>query len=66
MAGRAGACHRCQAMENLELLVGLLAAVAVVVRLAGRTSIPEPVLLVLAGLAVALAPGCPRSSSTPS
>jgi monovalent cation/hydrogen antiporter len=44
-------------MENLELLIGLLAAVAVVVRLAGRTSIPEPVLLVLAGLAVALIPG---------
>ena len=44
-------------MENLELLIGLLAAVAVVVRLAGRTSIPEPVLLVLAGLAVALVPG---------
>jgi CPA1 family monovalent cation:H+ antiporter len=44
-------------MENLELIVGLLAAVAVVVRLAGRTSIPEPVLLVLAGLAVALVPG---------
>jgi monovalent cation/hydrogen antiporter len=44
-------------MENLELIVGLLAAVAVVVRLAGRTSVPEPVLLVLAGLAVALVPG---------
>jgi hypothetical protein len=41
-------------MEHLELLIGLLAAVAVVVRLAGRTGIPEPVLLVLAGLAGAL------------
>jgi hypothetical protein len=39
-------------METLELLVALLAAVAVVVRLAGRTLIPEPVLLVLAGPAV--------------
>jgi monovalent cation/hydrogen antiporter len=46
-------------MESLELLVGLLAAVAVVVRLGGRTTIPEPVLLVLAGLAVALIPGLP-------
>ena len=44
-------------METLELLVGLLAAVALVVRLAGRTTIPEPVLLILAGLAVALVPG---------
>ena len=47
-------------MENLELLVALLAAVAVVVRLAGRSLIPEPVLLVLAGLAVALIPGLPE------
>ncbi|HEV3495120.1 MAG TPA: hypothetical protein VHA34_02095 [Actinomycetes bacterium] len=46
-------------METLELLVALLAAVAVVVRLAGRTLIPEPVLLVLAGLAVAVIPGLP-------
>jgi Na+/H+ antiporter len=52
-------------METLELLVGLLAAVAVVVRLAGRTTIPEPVLLVLVGLAVALIPGLPRVELDP-
>jgi Na+/H+ antiporter len=52
-------------METLELLIGLLAAVAVVVRLAGRTSIPEPVLLVLAGLAVALIPGLPEVELDP-
>jgi Na+/H+ antiporter len=52
-------------METLELLVGLLAAVAVVVRLAGRTDIPEPVLLVLAGLAVALIPGLPQVELDP-
>jgi CPA1 family monovalent cation:H+ antiporter len=52
-------------METLELLVGLLAAVAVVVRLAGRTAIPEPVLLVLAGLAVALIPGLPEVELEP-
>ena len=52
-------------METLELLIGLLAAVAVVVRLAGRTSIPEPVLLVLAGLAVALIPGLPQVELDP-
>jgi monovalent cation/hydrogen antiporter len=52
-------------METLELLIGLLAAVAVVVRLAGRTGIPEPVLLVLAGLAVALIPGLPEVELDP-
>jgi Na+/H+ antiporter len=52
-------------METLELLVGLLAAVAVVVRLAGRTPIPEPVLLMLAGLAVALIPGLPEVELDP-
>jgi len=52
-------------METLELLVGLLAAVAVVVRLAGRTAIPEPVLLVLAGVAVALVPGLPAVELDP-
>ncbi|MFL6191889.1 MAG: cation:proton antiporter [Actinomycetes bacterium] len=52
-------------METLELLVGLLAAVAVAVRLAGRTAIPEPVLLVPAGLAVALIPGLPTVELDP-
>jgi CPA1 family monovalent cation:H+ antiporter len=52
-------------METLELLIGLLAAVAVVVRLAGRTATPEPVLLVLAGLAVALIPGLPTVELDP-
>jgi Na+/H+ antiporter len=52
-------------METLELLIGLLAAVAVAVRLAGRTTIPDPVLLVLAGLAVALIPGLPQVELDP-
>jgi monovalent cation/hydrogen antiporter len=52
-------------METLELLIGLLAAVAVVVKLAGRTTIPEPVLLMLAGLAVALIPGLPQVELDP-
>jgi monovalent cation/hydrogen antiporter len=52
-------------METLELFVGLLAAIAVVVTLAGRTSIPEPVLLVAAGLAVALVPGLPEVELDP-
>src|SRR5215212_3109205 len=65
VAAGSGTCHRCRDMETLELLVGLLAAVAVVVRLAGRTTIPEPVLLVLAGLAVALIPGLPEVELDP-
>jgi monovalent cation/hydrogen antiporter len=65
VAGAVGTCHRCRGMETLELLIGLLAAVAVVVRLAGRTAIPEPVLLVLAGLAVALIPGLPEVELDP-
>src|SRR5918999_4247117 len=64
LAARPGPCHRSR-METLELLVALLAAVAVVVRLAGRTLIPEPVLLVLAGLAVALIPGLPQVELDP-
>jgi Sodium/hydrogen exchanger family len=65
VAGEAGSWQRCRDMETLELLVGLLAAVAVAVRLAGRTAIPEPVLLVLAGLAVALIPGLPTVELDP-
>ena len=65
MAGGAGPWQRCREMETLELLIGLLAAVAVVVRLAGRTAVPEPVLLVLAGLAVALIPGLPEVELDP-
>jgi monovalent cation/hydrogen antiporter len=52
-------------METLELLIGMLAAIAVVVTLAERTPIPEPVLLVAAGLAVALVPGLPRVELDP-
>jgi Na+/H+ antiporter len=52
-------------METMELLVGLFAAIAVVVTLAGRTSVPEPVLLVAVGLAVALIPGLPEVDLNP-
>jgi Na+/H+ antiporter len=65
VAAAIGPCQRDRGMETLELLIGLLAAVAVVVRLAGRTAVPEPVLLVLAGLAVALIPGLPRVELDP-
>ena len=52
-------------MEKLELLIGMLAAIAVVVTLAERTPIPEPVLLVAAGLAVAMVPGLPEVELDP-
>jgi CPA1 family monovalent cation:H+ antiporter len=52
-------------METLELLIGMLAAIAVVVTLAEHTSVPEPVLLVAAGLAVALVPGLPQVELDP-
>jgi CPA1 family monovalent cation:H+ antiporter len=52
-------------METLELLIGMLAAIAVVVTLAERTPIPEPVLLVAVGLAVALVPGLPQVELDP-
>ncbi|HEU4398600.1 MAG TPA: Na+/H+ antiporter [Actinomycetota bacterium] len=52
-------------METLELLIGMLAAIAVVVTLAGRSRVPEPVLLVAAGLAVALVPGLPEVELDP-
>jgi NhaP-type Na+/H+ or K+/H+ antiporter len=58
-------CHRGRVMETLELLIGMLAAIAVVVTLAGRTRVPEPVLLVAAGLAVALIPGLPAVKLDP-
>jgi monovalent cation/hydrogen antiporter len=52
-------------METFELLVGMFAAVAVVVTLAERTPVPEPVLLVAAGLAVAVVPGLPQVELDP-
>jgi len=52
-------------METLELLIGMLAAIAVVVTLAGHTRVPEPVLLMAAGLAVALVPGLPQVELDP-
>jgi Na+/H+ antiporter len=52
-------------MATFELLIGLFAAIAVMVTLAERTPVPEPVLLVAAGLAVALLPGLPEVRLNP-
>jgi monovalent cation/hydrogen antiporter len=52
-------------MERIELLLGLLAVVAVVVALAPWTRVPHPILLVVIGLAIGLVPGLPRVELDP-
>jgi len=46
-------------MREVELVLILLAAVAVLVSIAGRLSIPYPILLVLGGLVLSFVPGLP-------
>jgi CPA1 family monovalent cation:H+ antiporter len=52
-------------MELAELLLGLLAVIAVVVALAPWTRVPHPILLVVIGIAIGLAPGLPRVELDP-
>lgn len=52
-------------MPKAELLIALLVAVAGLARLAGLTSIPYPVLLVVAGLVIAAIPGLPTIELDP-
>src|SRR3989440_2565268 len=53
-------------MVNLiEVVLGLLAAVAALSLLARRLPIPYPILLVLAGLLLAVIPGLPRVRLNP-
>lgn len=47
-------------MHDIEFLIMLLLAVALLAQLAGRLRVPYPVFLVLGGLAIALIPGVPR------
>ena len=47
-------------MNKIELLILLLLAIALLAQLAGRLRVPYPVLLVLAGLGIALVPGIPH------
>lgn len=47
-------------IETIEITVGLLAVVAALQLLAKRVAIPLPILLVIAGLLLALVPGLPR------
>jgi Na+/H+ antiporter len=46
-------------MNDIEYLIALLAAATVLVRLADIVSVPYPIVLVVAGLALGFAPGLP-------
>jgi Na+/H+ antiporter len=48
------------AVHDIEFLMMLLLAIALLAQLAGRLEIPYPVFLVCGGLAIALVPGIPR------
>lgn len=52
-------------MHELELVYILLTAVALLAALAGRTTIPYPIFLVLGGLALSLIPGRPAVELDP-
>jgi Kef-type K+ transport system membrane component KefB len=51
-------------MDTLYTAAALVAAVAAVAWVAERLRLPQPILLVIAGIAFALMPWFPRSSST--
>ncbi|MEA2321590.1 MAG: monovalent cation/hydrogen antiporter [Solirubrobacteraceae bacterium] len=52
-------------MHDIEFLMMLLLAIALLAQLAGRLHVPYPVFLVLGGLAIALIPGSPRIQLEP-
>ena len=52
-------------MNDIELVLGLLVAVAALAWLASRINVSYPVLLVLGGLAIAVIPGLPRVELRP-
>jgi CPA1 family monovalent cation:H+ antiporter len=52
-------------VEDLEFLIALLAAIALLAQLAVRLGIPYPVFLVLGGLGIAVLPGAPRIDLEP-
>lgn len=47
-------------MQEIEIVLGLLVAVALLTVLARRVSIPYPILMTVGGLALGLVPGVPR------
>src|SRR3954470_8774820 len=52
-------------MHNAEVILGLLAAVAVLAIIARTINVPYPILLVLGGLALGFVPGLPRIELSP-
>lgn len=52
-------------MEEIELVLGLLVAVALIATLSRWLRVPYPILMVLGGLALGLVPGMPRVQLTP-
>src|SRR5947209_20002804 len=52
-------------MHPVELVLGLLVAVAALATLARRLGVPYPVLLVLGGLALSFVPGLPEVQLPP-
>ncbi|HET7479236.1 MAG TPA: cation:proton antiporter, partial [Rubrobacteraceae bacterium] len=52
-------------MSDIEFLILLLGAVAVLAQLARITNVPYPIFLVLGGLAIGLAPGLPKIELAP-
>src|SRR3954454_3207230 len=55
--------HR--AVHDIEFLMLLLLAIALLAQLAGRLQVPYPVFLVLGGLAIAVVPGIPSPKLEP-
>src|SRR5215211_5712514 len=52
-------------MHEIELVLGLLLAVAALVTLARRFEVPYPILLVIGGLALGFVPGLPHVELAP-
>jgi CPA1 family monovalent cation:H+ antiporter len=52
-------------MSSIEVVLGLLVVATVLAGLTRRTRIPEPIVLVLAGLAIGLVPGMPHVELEP-
>jgi hypothetical protein len=52
-------------VPNVELILGLVVAAAVLAGLARRLDLPDPVVLVLGGLALGLVPGLPSAALKP-
>ena len=52
-------------MHSVEILLGLLAALAVLATFAARIGVPSPIVQVLGGAALGFLPGLPRIDIAP-